>query len=166
MPDISTALADNDTAIDEMIAAAEKSKSVWTTPRAPDKWAPQQVVEHVAITLEQSANVVAGTPSKFPSLPRLARPIIRLVFRWILKRQAFPKGKTPKPFDPAAGPATPAEARVRLKGAEATFDQECRTCAKDKSDVTSTVFGTVPLGDYVRFQALHVRHHIKQMPSA
>ncbi len=166
MPDISAALADSDSAIDEMIAAADKSESVWTTPRAQNKWSPQQVVEHVAITLEQSANVVAGTPSKFPSLPRLARPIIRLVFRWILKRQAFPKGKTPKPFDPAAGPATPAEASVRLKGAEATFDQECRDCAKDRSDVTSTAFGTIPLEDYVKFQALHVRHHIKQMPSA
>ncbi len=117
----------------------------------------------MALSLEESGNVVAGLPSKFPSLPRLARPIVRLVFRWILKRQAFPKGKTPKPFDPAAGPATPAEARVRLKGAEATFDQECRTCATDRSDVESTVFGTILLEDYVKFQALHVRHHIKQM---
>ncbi len=163
MPDISAALSDNHTAVDEMIAAGERSESVWTTPRAPGKWSPQQVVEHVALSLEESGNVVAGVPSKFPSLPRLARPLVRLVFRWILKRQAFPKGKTPKPFDPAAGPATPAEARVRLKGAEATFDQECRTCATDRSDVESTVFGTIPLEDYVKFQALHVRHHIKQM---
>jgi hypothetical protein len=166
MPDISAALADNHTAVDEMIAAANRSESVWTTPRASGKWSPQQVVEHVALSLEESGNVVAGVPSKFPSLPRLVRPLVRLIFRWILKRQAFPKGKTPKPFDPAAGPATPAEASVRLKGAEATFDQECRTCAKDRSDVESTVFGTIPLEDYVKFQALHVRHHIKQMPSA
>ena len=166
MPDISAALADNHAAVDEMIAAAEKSDSVWTTPRAPDKWSPQQVVEHVALTLEQSANVVAGTPSKFPSLPRLVRPLVRLIFRWILKKQSFPKGKTPKPFNPAAGPATPAAASERLKGAETTFEGECRTCAKDRTDVTSTVFGKIPLEDYVKFQALHVRHHIKQMPSA
>ncbi len=166
MPDISAALSDNHAAVDDLIAAANRSESVWTAPRAPGKWSPSQVVEHVALSLEQSGNVVAGVPSKFPSLPRLARPIVRLIFRWILKRQAFPKGKTPKPFDPAAGPATPAEARVRLKGAEATFDQECRTCATDRSDVESTVFGTIPLEDYVKFQALHVRHHINQMPSA
>ena len=75
MPDISAALADNRTAVDEMIAAGEKSESVWTTPRAPDKWSPQQVVEHVALTLEQSANVVAGTPSpsSLPSPVWLAR---------------------------------------------------------------------------------------------
>ena len=163
MPDISVALANNHTAVDEMIAAANKSESVWTTPRAQDKWSPSQVVEHTALVLEQSANVVSGTPSKFPSLPRLARPLVRLVFKWILRKQSFPKGKTPKPFDPAAGPGTPAEARVRLEGAEATFDQACRTCAKDRSDVTSTVFGRIQLEDYVKFQALHVRHHIKQM---
>ncbi len=166
MPDISAALSDNHTAVDEMIAAGERSESVWTTPRAPGKWSPSQVVEHVALSLEQSGNVVAGVPSKFPSLPRLARPLVRLVFRWILKRQAFPKGKTPKPFDPSAGPATPGEARVRLEGAATKFDQGCRTCATGSGDVASTVFGKVPLEDYVKFQALHVRHHIKQMPSA
>ncbi len=131
----------------------------------PGKWSPSQVVEHVAITLEESGNVVTGVPSKFPSIPRFLRPLVRLIFNWILKRQAFPKGKTPAPFDPSAGPATPADARVRLKGAEAKFDQGCRTCATGSGDVASTVFGTVPLGDYVRFQALHVRHHIKQMPA-
>ena len=165
MPDISAALSDNHAAVDDLIAAANKSESVWTAPRAPGKWSPSQVVEHVALSMEQSGNVVAGVPSKFPSLPRLVRPLVRLIFRWILKKRSFPKGKTPKPFDPAAGPATPAEASVRLKGAEATFDQECRTCATDRSDVESTVFGTIPLEDYVKFQALHVRHHIKQMPA-
>ncbi len=98
MPDISVALANNHTAVDEMFEAAKKSESVWTTPRAPDKWSPAQVVEHTALVLEQSANVVSGTPSKFPSLPRLARPLVRLVFKWILRKQSFPKGKTPKPF--------------------------------------------------------------------
>ena len=166
MPDISAALADNRAAVDDLIAAAERSEAGWTTPRAPKKWSPSQVVEHMAISMEQSANVVAGVPSKFPSLPRFVRPVVRLVFRWILRRQSFPKAKTPPPFDPAAGPATPAEGRVRLEEAATKFDQKCRTCATDDGAVESTVFGTVPLDDYVRFQALHVRHHIKQLPSA
>ncbi|MCH7717020.1 MAG: DUF1569 domain-containing protein [Gemmatimonadetes bacterium] len=166
MPDITAALADNRAAVDDLIAAAEKSESVWTTPRAPRKWSPSQVVEHVALSLEESANVAAGVPSKFPSLPRLIRPVVRLVFRWILRRQSFPKGKTPKPFDPAAGSATPAEARVRLEEAATKFDQKCRTCAAGGGAVASTVFGTISVDDYVRFQALHVRHHMKQLPPA
>ena len=166
MPDISAALADNHAAVDDLIATAEKSESVWTTPRAPGKWSPSQVVEHVALSLEQSGNVAAGVPSKFPSFPRLFRPLLRIVFRWILRRQKFPKGKTPPPFDPSAGPTTPAEARTRLEGAATKFDEGCRTCATDGGDVQSSVFGKIHLEDYVRFQALHVRHHAKQMPSA
>ena len=165
MPDITASLTDNRAAVDDLIATAERSASVWTTPRSPGKWSPSQVVEHVARSMEESANVAAGVPSKFPSLPRLIRPVVRLIFRWILRRQSFPKGKTPKPFDPATGSATPAEARVRLEEATTKFDQECRTCAGDGGAVESTVFGTIPLDDYVRFQALHVRHHTKQLPS-
>ena len=166
MPDITAALTDNRAAVDDLIAAAEKSESEWTTPRAPRKWSPPQVVEHVALSLEESANVAAGVPSKFPPLPRLVRSVVRLLFRWILRRQSFPKAKTAKPFDPAAGPATPAEGRVRLNGAAIKFDQRCRTCAANDGEVASTIFGVVPVEDYVRFQALHVRHHIKQLPSA
>ena len=166
MPDINAALADNHTAVDEMIAAAAKSESSWTAARAPGKWSPQQVVEHVALTLEQSAIVAAGTPSNFPSLPRPMRPLVRMIFRRILKKQSFPKGKTPGKFNPTAGPATAADARGRLEGAATTFDEGCRTCESNGGDVPSTVFGKVPLEDYVKFQALHVRHHIKQMSSA
>ena len=166
MSDISAALADNHVAVDELVAAANKSESTWTTPRASGKWSPSQVVEHVALSLEQSGNVAAGQPSKFPSLPRLVRPLVRLIFNWILRKRKFPKGKTPPPFDPAAGPATPAEARARLEGATTAFDEGCRTCSSKGHDVPSTVFGKVSLEDYVKFQALHVRHHIKQMPSA
>ncbi len=166
MPDISTALADNHAAVDDLIAAAERSESVWTTPRAPDKWSPSQVVEHVALSLEQSGNVVAGRPSHFPSVPRLMRPVVRVLFRRMLRKQWFPRGKTVAGFNPSVGPATPAEARVRLEGATTKFDKECRSCAADGGDVASTVFGTVTLEDYVKFQALHTRHHIKQMPPA
>ena len=59
MPDISAALSDNHAAVDDLIAAANRSESVWTTPRASGKWSPQQVVEHVALSLEESGNVVA-----------------------------------------------------------------------------------------------------------
>ena len=145
MPDISAALADNHAAVDDMIAAAERSESVWTAPRAPGKWSPSQVVEHVALSLEQSGNVVAGLPSDFPSPPRFMRPLIRMLFRRILRKQSFPKGRTVAGFNPSAGPATPADARVRLDEATTKFDKECRTCAADGGDVASTVFGTVTL---------------------
>ena len=95
MPDINAVLTENRSAVDDLMVAADKSESVWTTPRAAGKWSPSQVVEHVAMVLEESGNVVAGAPSKFPTLPRFVRPLVRgIFFNRILKKEAFPKARS------------------------------------------------------------------------
>ena len=117
MADVNDVLAANRAAVLDLVAAAERS-ATWTTPRAPGKWSPSQVVEHVARGLEEAANAVSGAPS-IPMPPAFLRPLLRLLFsNRILKKGVFPKGfKAHKAFDPTSGPATPAEARVRLEGA-------------------------------------------------
>jgi hypothetical protein len=165
MADVGTVLAGNRAAVDDLIAAADRTGAAWTTPRAPGKWSPSQVVEHVARALEESANVVAGTPSKFPTFPTMLRPIVRgLFFNRVLRKGKFPKAKTTKALDPATGPATPAEARRRLEGALAQFHQACRTRAASGQIITSTLFGAVSVEDYAKFQELHTRHHRAQLP--
>lgn len=167
MADVNAALAANRDAVRELVAAAEKSGGAWTVPRAPGKWSPCQVVEHVALALEESANVVSGAPSKFPTLPRVLRPVVRGVFfKRVLKKKAFPKAKTSKAFNPASGPATPAAARVRLEAALVSFDQACRALAASGTKVDSSIFGKVSVEDYATFQEVHTRHHCKQMPGA
>jgi hypothetical protein len=166
MADINDALAANRAAVLDLVAAAERSAATWTTPRAPGKWSPSQVVEHVAGGFEEAANVVSGAPS-LPMPPAFLRPLLRLYFNRILKKGVFPKGwKAHKALDPATGPATPAQARVRLEGVLARFDQECRRRAASGQHLVSSGFGTVSLEDLVRFSALHTRHHCKQMPGA
>jgi hypothetical protein len=99
--------------------------------------------------------------------PAFLRPLLKLYFNRILKKGVFPNGyKALKAMDPTSGPATPAEARVRLEGAFARFDQECRTRAASGKHIVSSGFGKVPVEDLVRFNALHTRHHCKQMPGA
>ncbi len=165
MADVGTVLAGNRAAVDDLIAAADRTGAAWTTPRAPGKWSPSQVVEHVARALEESANVVAGTRSKFPTFPTMLRSIVRgLFFNRVLRKGKFPKAKTTKALDPATGPATPAEARRRLEGALAQFDQACRTRAASGPIITSTLFGAVSVEDYAKFQELHTRHHRAQLP--
>jgi hypothetical protein len=166
MADVNDVLAANRAAVLDLVAAAERSAATWTTPRAPGKWSPSQVVEHVAGGLEEAANVVSGAPS-IPMIPAFLRPLARLYFNWILKKGVFPNGwKAHKALNPATGPATPAQARVRLEGALARFDQECRRRAASGHQLVSSGFGTVSLEDLVRFSALHTRHHCKQMPGA
>ena len=166
MVDVNDVLAANRAAVLDLIAAAERSAATWTSSSARGKWSPSQVVEHVARGLEEGANIVCGTPS-IPMPPAFLRPLARLLFKRTLKKDVFPKGfKSLKALDPASGPATPAEARVRLEGAFARFDQECRRRAASGQPTVSCAFGAVSVEDFVRFNAIHTRHHCKQMPGA
>lgn len=161
MRDVAEALASNRRAVDEFIAAAEGVASTWTTPRAPGKWSPSQVVEHVARTYEEAAKLVAGSPSAFPNVPGLLRPVMRgLFFKRILKKGAFMNAKTFKALDPEQGPPSASEARARVEGAVQAFE---KACAVAGDTVSSAVFGKIALTDYVRFNALHARHHQKQL---
>jgi hypothetical protein len=167
MADVEVALAAVAAAVAELVAAAERAGATWTTPRAPGKWSPSQVVEHVARIMEESAHVAAGRPSKFPTVPFFLRPIVRvLVFKRTLWQKEFPKMKAAKAFVPIAGPATPVEGRSRLQGALTSFEQACRERAASGRKVESTIFGSVPVDDFARFQELHVRHHTLQIPPA
>jgi hypothetical protein len=165
MSELNTSLRSLDTTVSAILATADGVGSAWKIPRAPGKWSPSQVLEHVARIMDESAKVVAGAPSAFPTMPFLLRPIIRLlVFRRILRRKAFLKMKAIEAMDPPVGPATPAAARVRLKAVLARFDQASRARAASGQDVASPIFGAVPVADFARFQELHVRHHHLQLP--
>ena len=164
MADINAALAASKEATDQLIVTGEGTGPAWTAARAPGKWSPSQIVEHVARALEESANVAAGRPSKFPKLPAVLHPVVRgLLFKRVLKNAKFPKAKTNKAMDPASGPATPAEGRARLETAHQKFDEACRQLASRGESMRTTTFGAVGVEDYVRFMEIHTRHHGKQM---
>lgn len=108
MSNIDVVLADAHSAVDNLAALGEKSGGRWTTPPAPGRWSPSQIVEHVARALEESASLASGNPTKFPRLPRFLRPIIKaVILDRILRGRRFPKAKTVKAFDPATGAARP-----------------------------------------------------------
>jgi hypothetical protein len=165
MSELNTSLRSLDTAVGAILATADGVGSAWKIPRAPGKWSPSQVLEHVARIMEESAKVAAGLPSAFPTMPFVVRPIARLlVFRRILRKKAFLKMKAIEAMDPPVGPATPAAARVRLEAVLSRFDQACRARAASGQEVASPIFGAVPVADFARFQELHVRHHHLQLP--
>src|SRR5258708_40051122 len=80
MADVNDALASNRDAVLELVAAAERSAATWTTPRAPGKWSPSQVVEHVTRGFEEAAKGVSGAPSSIPMPPAFLRPLLRMFF--------------------------------------------------------------------------------------
>jgi Protein of unknown function (DUF1569) len=165
MPDLNHALADLHTAATAFLEAVDGAEKVWTVPRAPGKWSPAQVTEHVARILEESANVAAGTPSKFPTIPALLRPLVRmLMFNRILRKQSFSNMKAIEAFIPASGGATSGEGHRRLDGALARYEQAVRARAAGGQPVVSSMFGAVSPAAFATFQELHIRHHLLQMP--
>lgn len=164
MTGIDAIIADNDAATAELLEAAGRTGSAWTTAPAPAGWSPAQVIEHVSLTLEQGAAVVSGQPSKFPDFPALLRPLARgLYYNRVLKKGAFPPSKTTAALEPSAGAATPEEGARRLKAAARAFSQACHERAARGPDIVHPVFGTVSVESYARFQVLHTRHHRAQV---
>jgi hypothetical protein len=146
--------------------AADGARAAWLTPRAPGKWTPSQVVEHVARSIEEGARDLAGQPSKFPRLPAPIQSLVRaFLFRRVLRRETFPRARTNPAMNPASGQSSPAESARRLDQVLAAFLEASGDVDRAGGVVRSSTFGRVPLADYVRFQALHVRHHRGQMPA-
>jgi hypothetical protein len=153
------------TAAGDLLEACQRAGSVWSAPRAPGKWSPAQVVEHVARALDESSNTLDGLPTKFPTFPTVVRTIARTVFfNRVLKNSRFPNARTTKPMNPAFGPADVAAGRARLDAAVDRFDAACRRRLATDPMMSSTLFGRVPVADYARFQMLHIRHHQRQIP--
>jgi DinB family protein len=164
MSDVTQRLEDNRSAIEEVLTAAEAVVGQWEKPVAPGKWSPSQLVEHLAESYEQGANVVAGRPSQLPSMPAFLRPVVRvLFFNRVVRKSWFPKSKTSSAMDPESGPESPEAGRARL---EAAFEVFREACGSAGNEITSTAFGRVRLDDYCRFMEVHTRHHLKQMPQA
>lgn len=151
-------------AVQQFAATAAECADHWTTPRAPGKWTPAQVVEHVARALEESGNDMAGRKTRLLALPAPIRPLVRaLVLNRTVRRGTFFKAKTNPAMNPATGPASAADGARRLDEGLAAFEAEAQACAARGETVRSVVFGTVRLEDYVEFQALHVGHHRAQL---
>jgi hypothetical protein len=147
--------------------AAQASGDTWSVPRARGKWSPSQVVEHVAMALEQSANDILGRPTRVPSLPAPLRFVARTFgMNPVVRRGRLFKAKTNPAMNPAAGPATASEAEGRMAVAMEAFESAVRTASAQGDTIHSVTFGTVRLADYVRFQEIHVRHHEAQLPGA
>jgi len=166
MSSMKPTIVDNREAVDAFITAARAvAPSAWTAPRAPGKWSPGQVTEHVAIAYEIALAILNGTFSG-RGAPRVLRPLIRtIVFRPVIKTGRFKEGvKAPAPFLPTASPAGVADLTVRLQAAADAFERELEATARmGRTSVDHPFFGRVALSDYSRLQAIHTRHHSQQL---
>lgn len=162
MADLQAALQAHREAIEAFLAAARAVPAErWDQPRASGKWSPAQVVEHVTLAYETGRRVLYGdVPSR--GLPRIFRPLVRrLLINPVLRTGRFMSGsRSPKIFQPSGSPAAVGLLLDRFQAATSGF-------AKDAAGRPPTLehpyFGRLSVADFVRFQAIHARHHQAQL---
>jgi hypothetical protein len=150
-------------AVEAFLAGARAvPASRWGQPRAPGKWSPGQVVEHLALAYEVNRGVLHGQAPSVAA-PRWLRPLIRrFALGPVLRRGRFiPGSKSPRAFRPGPVPAAPEVLLHRLAAATAAFEMDAE--ALGSTTIDHPFFGRLPLTDFVRLQEIHTRHHGKQL---
>jgi|SRR5579859_5201061 len=167
MPDLNIALASNLAAARDFVDATDRLAAVWTVPRAPGKWSPAQLCEHIVQAHVTAGKLIREHTVDVPKLPFFLRPLLRgFWLRRVLAAGHFGRAmKTSPPFEPVNPPATPAEGRERVLEAVRAFEADIRSVTPI-GDFTFThpSFGKLAVSDYVRFQEIHTRHHMRQLP--
>src|ERR1700719_4216899 len=86
--DLQDAIIADRQAVAAFVAAARSvSPAQWTAPRAPGKWSPGQVTEHVALAYEQNRRMLLGTFTG-PAQPRFKQ----MLGRWLFLPRMFQRG--------------------------------------------------------------------------
>lgn len=163
-PALATRLAADRDALNTFLATARAvPPDRWSTPRAPGKWSPAQVVEHIALAYETNTQLLRGPVPG--GAPRWLRPVIRKFgLALVLRKGDFPRrSRAPKVMEPKASPAAapPSALLPRLESAAAVF--ESAAAAHPIDTLEHPFFGKVPLADIVRLSEIHTRHHTAQL---
>lgn len=143
-------------------------ESSWIEPRAPGKWSPAELTQHLILTYEALATELSGGPSIRVRVKGWRQLVLRVfVLPRFLKHGIVPPGvRSPKEIAPAAGDPDRPAALTRLEAASRTFEDLAAGGERSGArGVTHPFFGRLSLAQGVRFAEVHLRHHTSQLPS-
>jgi hypothetical protein len=130
------------------------------------KWTPAQIVEHLAISMNSSADKFEHRRDYAPMTPRRRGLVERLAKFAILGVQWYPQGfRAPEITTPAAGvsrSAAEADFRNGLRRWEA-LERELLPARRRDLLVKHPRLGDLTLEEWMRFHVVHARHHAKQI---
>ena len=168
MADPDAAITSNRRALSAFVDAAHAAPpALWAIPRAPGKWSPGQVAEHVALAYEQTRRMLQGSFDG-PARPRYQQ----LLARWIglpqlLRRGVFGTGpfRTPDFIQPSGSPASSTVLLARLEAAAHDLEEDLAAVSDTprRATVDHPIFGRVPLRDLLSFLVIHTNHHRPQL---
>jgi hypothetical protein len=130
------------------------------------KWTPAQIVEHLALALDWSAEKFRARRAhdRMARRPRTPAEKIAKFFvfwlRWFPPGRKAPQGSTPPP-QVARGTA---EAHfLTALAAWAQLEREMLPLRRGDLFVKHPRLGDLTLGEWIRFHLVHARHHARQI---
>ena len=141
----------------------------WTRPWAPGKWSPALITEHLSLVYEAAIReATVGEPMRVKG-PAWRRRLLKLVllphilFHGSLPLRA-PSPREARPGEPRA-PRNGALRALRELGERYELEME-RARGAGRGGLTHPFFGHVEPVKAMRFVAIHMEHHRKQVARA
>ena len=151
-------------------AADRVPPAAWSLPRAPGKWSPAQITEHLSLAYEAGMRELDGGGAMAARLPGWRQTLLRwVVLPHILFHRSFPV-RAPSPREIRPGEACAPDRRAalaRLRELAERFEHELdRARRAGSGQLTHPYFGIVPPLKAMRFFAVHLDHHRAQVEQA
>lgn len=147
--------------------AREVSVESWKSARAPGKWSPAEIAEHLSLTYRHLLGELRGGPPARVKGSRLFRFVARYRFLpKLLRDGTIPPGvRAPREVRPQMPTEERTEALERFQALAGEFEEEItRRRASGGGALTHPYFGALDLDRGIRFVEMHLRHHTRQLP--
>ena len=139
----------------------------WNAPVAPEKWSPAQITEHLALAYEAMMRELSGGGAMAPRAAGWQQRLLRwFLLPHILFHRKFPSGaRAPRETRPAEGNPDQAAALARLRDVADRAQRELIETERrgTKQVMTHPYFGAISALRALRFSAVHVQHHHRQI---
>jgi hypothetical protein len=162
------AVEEHRTALAALLDTAETlSDAAWKQPWAPGKWTRAQVVEHLALAYEAALRELATGETVRPKLTGMRQKVARwIVLPHILFHRSLPlRARSPRETRPPEQPtARKAEVLRRIRELGERYELEMDRARRDGGgSLTHPYFGRLKPVKAMRFVAVHVEHHTRQI---
>ena len=141
--------------------------SLWEKRPRPDAWCPAQIAEHVLLVYEVAARELQGGSGMRIRTGFWMRTFVRWRFLpQILRDGRIPKGaKAVREIRPSERPRARNLFLEQFPKAASTFENEIVQARDRNGHLTHAIFGKLNTPAALRFVAVHLDHHRRQLTS-